>query len=64
MTTPIVHCICHIQCFKVIENVEFESTYIAVTRKYPLHGYNLGVLKHTTALDQLWGDDETLNMWF
>ena len=29
------------------------------TRKYPLRGYILGVLTHTTALDQLWGGDET-----
>ena len=31
-----------------------------VTRKCKLRGYILGVLKHTTALDQLWGGDETL----
>ena len=37
---------------------------ISTTRKYPLHGYILGVLTHTTALNQLWGDDKTLNMWF
>ena len=30
------------------------------TRKYPLRGYILGVLTHTTALDRLWGVDETL----
>ena len=30
------------------------------TRKYALCGYILGVLTHTTALDQLWGGDETL----
>ena len=30
------------------------------TRKYPLRGYILGVLTHTTALDWLWGGDETL----
>ena len=35
-----------------------------MTRKYPLRGYILGVLTHTTALDQLWGGDETLTMWF
>ena len=29
------------------------------TRKYPLRGYILGVLTHTTALEQLWGGDET-----
>ena len=33
---------------------------IDYTRKYPVHGYILGVLTHFTALDQLWGDDETL----
>ena len=37
---------------------------IGYTRKYPLRGYILGVLTHTTALDQLWGGDETLTMWF
>ena len=31
-----------------------------VTRKYPLRGYFLGVLTHTTAWDQHWGRDETL----
>ena len=30
--------------------------------KYPLCGYILGVLTHTTALDRLWGGDETLTM--
>ena len=35
-----------------------------VTRKYQLRGQILGVLTHTTALDQLWGGDETLTMWF
>ena len=30
------------------------------TRKYPLRGYILGVLTHTTALDRVWGGDETL----
>ena len=35
------------------------------TRMYPLSEYNiLGVLTHTTALDRLWGGDETLTMWF
>ena len=37
---------------------------ILITRKYPLRGYILGVLTHTTALDRLWGGDETLTMWF
>ena len=34
------------------------------TRKYPLHGYILGVLTHPTAWDQHWGGDETLTKWF
>ena len=33
---------------------------LEISMKYPLHGYILGVLTHTTALDQLWGGDETL----
>ena len=33
-------------------------------RKYPLRGYILGVLTHTTALDRLWGGDKTLNAYF
>ena len=37
---------------------------LVLTRKYPLRGYILGVLTHTTALDRLWGGDETLTMWF
>ena len=39
-------------------------TILDITRKYPLRGYILGVLTHTTALDRLWGGDVTLNMWF
>ena len=31
-----------------------------MTRKYPLRGYILGVLTHTTAWDQLLKGDETL----
>ena len=30
-----------------------------VTRKYPLRGYFLGVLTHTTAWDRLWGGEKT-----
>ena len=37
---------------------------IIFTRKYLLRGYILGVLTHTTALDRLWGGDETLNAYF
>ena len=40
-------------------NLNFEHT-----RKYPLRGYILGVLTHTTAWDRLWGGDGTLTMWF
>ena len=32
---------------------------LLVTRKYPLRGYILGVLLHTTAWDQHWRGDET-----
>ena len=31
-----------------------------ITRKYPLRGYILCVLTHTTAWDQHWGGDEHL----
>ena len=34
------------------------------TRKYPLRGYILGVLTHTTALDRLLGGDGTLTYGF
>ena len=37
---------------------------LVITRKYPLRGYILGVLTHTTAWDRLWGGDGTLTMWF
>ena len=37
---------------------------LVLTRKYPLRGYTLGVLTHTTALDGLWAGDETLTKWF
>ena len=38
-----------------IENTLFLLLYD--TRKYPLRGYFLGVLTHTTAWDRLWGGD-------
>ena len=45
--------------------IDIEATYLyTYTRKYPLREYILGVLTHTTALDRLWGGDETLTMWF
>ena len=37
------------------------SSILKLTRKYPLRGYFLGVLTHTTAWDRLWRGDETLN---
>ena len=40
---------------------QLKHSFIQVTRKYPLCGYILGVLTHTTAWDQHWGGDETLN---
>ena len=33
------------------------------TRKYPLRGYILGVLMHTTAWDRLWGGNVFLRMY-
>ena len=35
-----------------------------LTRKYPLRGYILGVLTHTTAWDRIWRGYGTLTMWF
>ena len=43
-----------------ISAVKWYENEIVNTRKYPLRGYILGVLTHTTALDRLWGGDETL----
>ena len=34
-----------------------------ITRKYPLRGYILGVLTHTTAWDRLWGGDVFLRLY-
>ena len=39
-----------------------ENHFISFTRKYPLSGYILGVLTHTTAWDRHWGVDETLKL--
>ena len=33
------------------------------TRKYPLGGYFLGVLTHTTAWDRLWGGDVFVRLY-
>ena len=38
------------------------KTELFFTRKYPLRGYFLGVLTHTTAWDRLWGGEQTF--WF
>ena len=37
--------------------------FILPTRKYPLRGYFLGVLTHTTAWDRLWGGDVFLRLY-
>ena len=42
------------------ERSDQEIAKLFKTRKYPLREYILGVLTHTTAWDQHWGDDETL----
>ena len=34
--------------------------HLVLTKEYPLRGYTLGVLTHTTAMDQYWGGDENL----
>ena len=43
--------------------IPFTITQIRVTRKYPLRGYILGKLTHTTALDGLLGGDGNLNTY-
>ena len=48
----------------MMRNHKIGYSYLDTTRKYPLRGYFLGVLMHTTALDRLWGGDETLNTYF
>ena len=35
--------------------------FLRSARKYLLYMFILGVLMHTTAYDQHWGDDETMN---
>ena len=42
-------------------NVHCPQVNIYFTTKYPLCGYILGVLTHSTAWDRLWRGDETLN---
>ena len=37
--------------------------FLEITRKYPLRGYILGVLMHTTAWDRLWGGDVFLRLY-
>ena len=47
--------------FKVYYNVgQIHPIYIVLTRKYPLRGYILGVLTHSTAWDRHRGQGETL----
>ena len=50
---------CPQEAISVLRFKNIVSLYI-ITRKYPLRGYFLGVLTHTTAWDRLWGGDETL----
>ena len=55
-------CNCTVHCDYFRENYMRAHTfsYISLyiyTRKYPLRGYILGVLTHTTAWDRLWGGD-------
>ena len=45
-------------------SLRFVENIVYFTRKYPLRGYFLGVLTHTTAWDQLQGGDETLKCGF
>ena len=54
---------------KKFVEVELHSTFlsyvgniliIVIARKYPLRGYILSVLMHTTTWDRHWGGDETL----
>ena len=42
--------------------VKRRKSSLVLTRKYPLRGYILGVLTHTTAWDRHWGGDETLKL--
>ena len=52
-------CARNISLLKNPVTLNFRSI-LLITRKYPLRGYILGVLTHTTAWDQHWGGDETL----
>ena len=38
-----------------------ENSNYLITKKYPLRGYDLSVLMHTTPRERHWGGDETLN---
>ena len=44
------------------EDLEYFNIFskLFITKKYPLRGYILGVLTHTTTLDRLWGSGKTL----
>ena len=45
-----------------IIRVKCITVIFVITRKYPLRGYILGVLTHTTAWDRLWGGDVFLRL--
>ena len=57
-------CLCYLLFVAPISFADTQAQYtertLDKTRKYPLRGYILGVLKHTTAWDRLWEGDETL----
>ena len=44
-------------------SLAFQILICNYTRKYPLRGYILGVLAHTTSWDRLWGGDVSLRLY-
>ena len=54
------------QSFPIFKRKLHEGQHFCLlqTRKYPLRGYILGVLTHTTAWDLHWRGDETLKVSF
>ena len=62
MILRIIFSICFCVSFDLQpDTIDYDLNQLSlVTRKYPLRGYILGVLTHTTAWDRHWGGDETL----
>ena len=58
MLNSIIDLIPYMKNYKIIKFTSKTQFYL--TRKYPLRGYILGVLTHTTAWDRHWRGDETL----